>query len=453
MSSERIVTNLIDSRQVTSMMSSMSKPGGRLVRGIPSFMPDETFTQLEFDRDRADASQEWMGSFFGEYGDRYLMVAPGSENLKAEDVTAIGGVCAIRSSDMALLQNGAIADPESGEVTAYSSAEQVAEWIERSVSIDQAIESIGLFKGQNYAVISEEKLWMKRIVSAVGANINLSQIDVDRLAESLQRAETMRLNMIQKYISYAKGQQMDIRFFSDKDLYEDLVRVRDEMLRIAGIKSIDELVNASRFVNEKASIPGYSIVWGMYTGPYMDVLKSRGVIQTSKGMILEPWIHATSETPSKAHVTDKYFRRGGGYLEDGPNQDLGFSAFYDVMHPNGKRMRTTQNVGFMPNISNYRNFIQMLSQSPSGMNLTLSENDIFMWGANLFPYGNTRLALIDMIAIKDEYKRKRVEMQSASGDRKLLAAELKREYQMRMFTSAQVIIIELDQMLTKVCSG
>jgi UTP--glucose-1-phosphate uridylyltransferase len=246
MSSERIVTNLIDSRQVTSMMSSMSKPGGRLVRGIPSFMPDETFTQLEFDRDRADASQEWMGSFFGEYGDRYLMVAPGSENLKAEDVTAIGGVCAIRSSDMALLQNGAIADPESGEVTAYSSAEQVAEWIERSVSIDQAIESIGLFKGQNYAVISEEKLWMKRIVSAVGANINLSQIDVDRLAESLQRAETMRLNMIQKYISYAKGQQMDIRFFSDKDLIENL-RMGGEKKRPL-LEEIEKISSMANFI-------------------------------------------------------------------------------------------------------------------------------------------------------------------------------------------------------------
>ncbi len=325
---------------------------------------------------------------FDQFGERIIGTSKGIDKLEINNITAIGGWCAIRTADYERLKQGVVPNPLTGEVLKYNSPRDVAEWIEQAISIDQIIEAIGIYSGQNYAAISEEKLWGDRVKQTVANKLrrsltNKEKVEIDI---ALDTAETRRYEFTQRYIDYITQRKNNLIRFVDGDIWQDLVRVRNEMLKIAKI-DLNKLLKM--FPEEIASIPGYSIVWGMYTGPYLALLKSKGYVSTSKGVIIEPYTHALSETRSKAYINDQIFGyQTNNYLvPKGVNKDLGFAAFIDAVSPKGERLGRIITLDGLPNFQNYQDFLKRLSEDPRCGALTLSDNPSFIWGVNLFPYG------------------------------------------------------------------
>ena len=84
------------------------------------------------------------------------------------------------------------------------------------------------------------------------------------MTAALNDAQKIRFAATKRYISFVSGKKdVNLIQVSYWDIYGDLIEVRKIMLDAAGI-TLDRLIG--KFPEEKQSIPGYSLVWGMYTG-------------------------------------------------------------------------------------------------------------------------------------------------------------------------------------------
>lgn len=434
MERQRLYINLVGKSKVFSILSKISSPGGRVVDGLKG----------------EELNSPQITKLFGQFGQRLVSVSKGAERLLPQDVTAIGGWCAVRTIDMQLLQKGLITDPNTGEITNYQSPEQICEWLERSPSIDQVIEAIGLYSGDKYIAISEEQMWGNRIKAAVSTQQRrpLLQEEVNSIEASIQKAELFRFELTKRYIEYVTGKKPDFLRFTDRDIYSDLVKVRNEMFKAAGI-SLERLI---KMFPEDNGIEGYSLIWGMYTGPYFALLKQKGIANTSKGVILEPWWHAIGETNSKHYMNvltytpfwKNYFQKTG------INGDLGFAAYANLMTQNGDLMWVSTPLNQMPNASNYNDFLERNFRQESCQNIDLSQNPAFIWGVNLLPYGRCQQALYEMVRIKDEYKLSKKQITASSTDKDQTiqsVSQLKNESSQEILIQAEIVIEELKKML------
>ena len=433
MEREILLDNLIGRSKIESIKAGIQPSEGGVIKSAPS-------SQME----------TWLDQRFGRFGVKVLGVSDGAEKLRFQDVTVMGGWCAIRTADLMQLQQGIVVNPKSGVYEGYKDVGKVADWIQRAVSIDQIVEAIGLYNGSDFVAISEEKLWGERVKAAVEGSLHrlLTTQEEVQIAEAMQRAEERRYQTTKRYLSYTTERDIDLRRVVDTDIYGDLVQVRDNMLDTAGI-SLDELI--SQYSEEKTT-KGYSIVWGMYTGPYLALLKSKGYVQTPKGLIVEPWMHAVSETRAKKLVNQRIFgtSRNSYLTEGGVNQDLGFVAYADVMLPNGQRLRKSAPINAVPNQENYQEFIDQLRDDPTCSSLTLSDNPAFVWGTNLLPFGRTKDILRQMVSIKEIYKqekRARSKIAQTREEASRQALMVKEEYGSIMQQLAQQVITDLEGML------
>jgi hypothetical protein len=431
-----LLTNLVGESKVNSMIAKMRKPGGRLVGGI-----------------EADVVSPTIDRQFGQFGERVLFVSRGTEKLDTEQTTALGGWCALRTEDVSRMQQGRLTDPATGEVRRYTSVPEVADWITRAISIDQCIEAIGIYTGNNYAAISEEQLWGDRVKGIVANQFGraLTAAEAAQVEGAMQAAELRRYEYTKRYITLVSGQEPNLKRVVDGEISGDLQQVRDEMLDTAGI-SMEKL--KGQFPND-LSIDNYSLVWGMYTGPYLTMLRNRGYVQTPKGLLVEPWMHAVSETEAKTEVNDRFFgNRANDYLvAGGINQDLGFAAYSDVMLPNGDRMRSSLPISAVPNQENYSAFVQALAEEPGCGSLDLAANPAYVWGVNLFPYGNTKNALYRMIDIKRDYKEMRSAIKKngqSRQDMQQTMALMKKTFEGDMQDQAIEVILGINSMLQTV---
>lgn len=96
------------------------------------------------------------GRFFeilGNFAPKVLIAsAPNNPStLLPEQIAIAGGWCALRTKDVAALgDKGIIMDPQTATIQQVSSVNQVAEWIQKSVSFDQIMESIGAAQASEY---------------------------------------------------------------------------------------------------------------------------------------------------------------------------------------------------------------------------------------------------------------------------------------------------------------
>lgn len=393
--------------------------------------------------------EAWIDQRFGQFGAKIVGVSDGAETLGPQEITAIGGWCAIRTADLMQLQQGMVVDPKTGLSRPYKEPAMVADWIPRAVSIDQIVETIGIYNGKNYVAISEEKLWGDRVKATVKETMGrrLTAVEKVQLEDATQVAETIRYECTKRYLEYVTGQDVNLMRVVDKDIYGDLVEVRNAMLDVAGISLYDLITQYPK----EQTLKGYSIVWGMYTGPYLAMLKSKGYVQTQKGLIVEPWMHAVSETRAKRRVNQRVFDNNRNpYLKPGANQDLGYVAYADVMMLNGQRVRQTKPINGVPNKENYQAFIEQLRSNPNSTSVTLTENSAFLWGANLLPFGNTKDILYSMIALKEEYKVVKKEATSSTTSREEAtsrAASIKDAFNKQMRMQADLVIADLEKMM------
>lgn len=428
----QILDNLIGQSKIQRIQTQIHPENG----GLINYEPNPT-------------REQWINSQFGKFGVKILAFSNNAEQLNQNDITVIGGWCAIRTADLLLMQQGILSDPLTGRRKQFKTPQEVAEWTTRAVSIDQITEAIGIYKGTQYAAISEEQLWTERVQNTVGRTLDrqLTEHEKTKLDESLHIAEQKRFLFTNRYVTYVRQKDISITRVVDKDIYNGLISVRDEMLDCAGV-TLDQLL--SKFPDEKTT-RGYSIVWGMYTGPYLALLKNRGYVPSQKGLIVEPWWHATSETRTKKFVNQRIFSNPNNqYLSpNGLNSDLGFVAFADTLAQNGgQRIREAISINACPNPENYRHFIDALSKNPEIMSLSLGNNPAFIWGANFLPFGTCAESLRVMIQIKNQWKQEKELLQRNSIEERIGKTEsLKKKYQAFLGIEAIKVIAELDRML------
>lgn len=428
---ERLYENLVGQSKAVRMSDMITLPGGRLADSLSG-------SQLETSQIRR---------LFGPFSARLVSVSRGVEQLSSQDITVIGGWCAIRTADMLLIKSGVIIDPNTGQITRYKSTDEVCNWIETSPTIDQVIEAIGMYTGDAYVAISEEQLWGDRIKSAITNQLGRSLLpaEIISIEDSLTRAELKRYEMTRRYIAFVTGKMPNFTRFTDRDIYLDLLDVQKQMFKAAGI-TLDQLI---QMFPEEKGIDSYSLVWGMYTGPYFALLQQKGIANTPKGLIIEPWWHAIGETRAKNFMNIRTFEEPNNYFrKNGVNENLGFAAYANLMNPDGTQMWVATPLNKIPNLSNYPGFIREIFTQEACCNLDLSQNPAFIWGVNLLPFGVCKKALLEMLQIKDEYKNLKKKLPDTTREtRTQMVNKLKEEFRAQILIQAFIIQRELEKML------
>jgi len=442
-----LFSKLLGEEKISKIQSAIVGPSGKMGQGV---VP----------------SMKWMNERFGEFGERILMVPSKYQRIKERDsFTTIGGICAVRTADVNLLQNEGKIDPvdqywltREGLTVArrkeVTGVDQFADYLRMAIGIDQIIEAIGVSRGNKYVAISEERLWSERMSAILEERLKreLTGPEKTKIRGAVKEAEEKRFRYIRNYINLVRGSSdTDLTPVIDEDVFGDLVEVRRQMMDIAGI-SLEKL--ASTFNEDTKTLDGLSIVWGMYIGPYITMLKKKGYISTQMSLIVEPWMHAAAERQSKDYLDEKLFTGKNEYLQPGGlNENVGLIPYMGISLPNGKRARQAKTISEVPNSTNYRNFLDFLWSDfsmSSGTSLNLSENPVFIWGVNLFPYGSVRSALLKMVDLQIAYKQEKVGVTS-SGDsdiqgKQRKVAELKSNFESLMIPNVEQVVRGLKEM-------
>lgn len=428
----KLLEQLIGSSALESLQSKVTNAGGRIIDGqLPS---------------------RYSQSLLGDFSERALVEPQSIEKLLPPDsTTALGGWCILRKADSLLLREGKLSDPEKGETIPLQSVKQLTNWIERAVSLDQIVGSIGIFSGTNYVAISEDYLWSTRIKAMAERIISIEPNDIITIRQAITKSQLIRFEMTLRYMQYLKGEQVRLVSVVDEDILSDLEEAKKQMLATAGT-SVEEL--EQRYPNE-SGIDNYSLVWAQYTGPYVDALRKRAFVKTPNALLLEPADHAYSETQAKAELTRRYFSKPSNrYLaEGGPNSNLGFIPYVESMEPNGKATKTVLPIGSVLNIQNYKTFLAEIRSSDSIKKTTLSDNMAFILGVNLLPFGKTKELLLQMIQLKNAMKSEKEQL-SQIGDkvtRQQRANSIKIFYENQIQALGIQVLESVETMVRNIC--
>lgn len=368
--------------------------------------------------------------FLGEGYQKTISLSKGFEDagLSADETTVLGGWCAARTKCLLEIEKGNLFNPIKGSVIPLT-FKNLIDWIQTAISGDQIIDSVGIYNGDKYALISEQLLWSRKIARAfeTGSNTILNNTEKNLILDAIKISENRRFLITKKYIEFVKGKRIDLVKFTDSEIWDDLVKARNVLLDQIGI-SLKDLVAPfieNRFNHDlkqdinaqndlKNYIDEYSLVWTMYTGPYLQLLKKLGIISTQNAVIIEPWSHARSnEGQIKLNDTIIQTSSRNHYLGNkGINKNLGFIAISESSEYNFKSTRTSLTISKVPNIQNYKLYFDRLNADSSISNLDLSRNKSFVLASNYLPYGKAKDLLVQMIVISNEYKNRKLKIKN-----------------------------------------
>lgn len=411
--------------------------------------------------------QEFL-ELMGDFAPRVLMVSnpENSFSLVPEQIAIAGGWCALRTKDVVSLdKEGVLMDPQTGNIEKVRSVDQVADWIRKATTFDQIIESIGAMPAFESVVISERKLWTQRLVAKLSQIIDrpLSAQEQEGIESSVEQAEATRAEMTRRYLALATGRDVGFQRVVDEDIWEDLKRAQREMFERTGI-SIESL---QKLFPDEAKIPSAAMVWAMYSEPYFDVLRQRGFIKRPIVFIVEPTLHTYADTPAGNFVVQRIYQERSPYLApNSMNKNTGFVAFIECVTPRGLNVRKTLGAGEVPNVSNWQRLFEDGVLVPE-RNRTLSpqENQLFVWGVNLLPFGRTRATLLRLVELQSKFKEERVRVTSQfPGDAlkkdpslRVVAqqkvADLRNEFLNLVEAENEKIALELKSLLTALTDG
>lgn len=360
--------------------------------------------------EEASANLDRFSQVLGEFAPRVLIFAnpTNPSTLIPEQLAVAGGWCALRTKDVTTLnENGAIMNPQSGQIEPVRSVDQVVHWIQEAVAFDQVIESIGTVKASEYAVISEKKLWSMRVIEKLRIILNkkLSEEEKNAIENAVENAEITRAQITKRYLVYiTDNENIVFQRVVDEDVWAGLERARNEMLRRAGLP-LDLL--QTWYPNERLTLPYSSLVWAMYSEPYFDMLRREGYMKAKRAYIVEPSLHAAAETQSEVEMAISVYGTKGVYQDPkGFNANTGFIAYLECVNGEGKNVRKELPIGDVPNIVNWQNLFRAggLLDPEKNATLTPSENQLFLWGANLLPFRQVRQALLALSQLQDTFK-------------------------------------------------
>jgi hypothetical protein len=284
--------------------------------------------------------------------------------------------------------------------------------------------------------------------------------------DSLRSNENKKFIATKKYLEAISGSELEVVKFTDSEIWDDLISARDKLF-LSSNTTLEDLAQFmvqnrsshnqsldSKIINDiSVYIRDYSLVWTMYSGFYLEILKKKKIVNTKFGLIIEPWVHSRSneaqillnENLIESSVNNHYLNPAG------INKNLGFIAISEYSSYNFKSTRVNNSINEIPNLLNYRGFIEKLGNSASIDNLDLTKNETFMLACNLFPYGMVKTYLNEMVEIANDYKSQKLKIKSnadnANGGcdfkRRIEITELKNQKSIQM----KSISIKINEML------
>jgi len=396
------------------------------------------FQKLQFLRNRLKKSSiffnggipkyEWSKKHLGDTYDKVIIASQGIEKLgetKNTSYTVIGGWCVMRTFCIQKISNGQLIDPISGKPQKIISIQQVSDWIKKAISMDGIVQAIGIYNGKEYVAISEVQLWFMKICNTLEMCLerNLNEKEKETVYKSIEFAEKKRYKITKKYIEYVSGKNINLVRIVDKDIFKELVIARDALFNKVGItindlakplltrllKTSDDELSIN--IKTKKALIQYidtsSIVWLMYTGYYVKLLQKHNYIKTPYVIIIEPFspIHNNESRVLFNHLV---YSGENAYLnKKGINNNLAYIAISESSSYNFNKSTSYLNISQVPNINNYKMFINLLKKDKSINELDLSINEAFQLGFNYLPYGKCKQLLLEMIRIIKEYKKEK----------------------------------------------
>lgn len=360
----------------------------------------------------ANGLMENFGDMLGEFAPRVMVLPQTKEQLSAENVTVAGGWCALRSRDLDLMRDSSsIRDPLSSAEKVISSVEQYADWLRQSVAFDQIVESVGAVAAKEFVVISERRLWSSRIREKVALALRrkLNSAEEQKLCQALEDAELARSKLTEGYLREVVGGEFRFRRVVDEDIWGDLRAARDDTLYPIGW----DVGRLSREFGISPKVINLSaMVWAMYSQPYFDVLRSNGYATGEFGLVVEPSEHACAETRPESVLAKELYAKKGVYLSPGLNNRTGFIPYFECLTGNGDNTRKALTIDEIPNVANWQTWMQSGGRLDPEKNATTNpaENQVFLWGMNLLPYGETLTALLSIGALADAFKAQKAEI-------------------------------------------
>ncbi len=431
----------------------LAKPNGGIFNGV---IPDE----------------KWALSKLGDTFNKTILASKGVE--KIESFTALGGWCALRTKCMKQISSGHFCDLESESMKSIHDKNHFYSWLKNAVSLDQIVESIGIHSGSEYTAISEQKLWAEKLYNNLirYQNITTKQTELyQRIFDSIAIAEEKRFKITKRYVEYIGQKEVNFTQVRDYDIFEELIEARDQLLTLSNtsITELSKKILLNRTKNPTPKIykdvseyvSNYSIVWFMYTGLYLDILKRNKYVNTDYALILEPWSHAKSNE-AEAEFNFRVFGADNGknnYLvEGGSNEKIGFVALDEVSRFNWKKIKVEDNINTVPNYLNYKEFFDkfLASNNDKLSNITLADNPAFIMGYNFLPYGKTKALLNGMIKIYENFKHERSIYKMIEDDdldlKRLKIDRLKESTSHEMEKLSKLVIEELSKMCNYIFS-
>lgn len=417
---------------------------------------------------------KWAQENIGQTYSKTILASKGIESMKFGTYTALGGWCSLRTKCVNDLSKGILTDPKTGLIQKYKNVDEVVQWLSNAISADQIVESIGLYNGTSYAAISEERLWSEKVIRIMQKYFSrkLLSFEKDKIRLSIRISDDKRYQITKKYIEIVQNKKINLTKIIDNDIFSDLVKSRDKILRDFNISLMDLgkrlITNRGLLKNknddEKKAIQedlhfyinNYSIVMLMYTGYYLEILKENNYIKTPKAIVIEPYPHIQSnefEGEFKGMVFSSNQGKNNYHVEGGINENIGFIAIDDVSTYACKRIKLIKSISEVPNIKNYNKFIDSLSFDKNVSILDLRNNPVFMLGINYLPYGKCRKALLEMIEIRNEYLIRKSKIKYYHENESFYEiTELKKNKSLQIHKQALIVLDELDKLFSRIFS-
>lgn len=354
----------------------------------------------------------------GDFKSKTILVTDPQEinSLIPEQLAIAGGWCALRTADINQLNQGLIINPITNQPEKIDSVNQVTDWLAKSTTFDQVTEAIGANIANEAVAISETRLWSTRVCDKLSQIFRkpLEPQEKEQIEQAVEDAELTRFKLTQRYLQLVTNNQSpSLTRVTDRSIWQELAEARDELLSAANI-SIEDL--SRKFAQSTDYIKNRGRIWAMYSQPYFSKLRNLSFINSPQVLISEPSLHTFATSESGRFIVDNIYHRQGIYFDpQGINPDTGFIVFIEALTSRGKSVRRELPVGACPNISNWEQLFdrRSFSQSDSPLrgilaaenNLSLNPatNNLFIWGLNFLPFGETLETLEKLILLKKTF--------------------------------------------------
>jgi len=356
--------------------------------------------------------------------------------LDLNDITAIGGWCAIRTKDLNNIKNNLLENPLTGEHYRFSTVKEVCEWVKITQTLDQITEAVGVYQGNNYTIISERKLWATKLEKTLEKCFgrSLSQKELQSVYDAIVISEERKYIITQRYLDLSTGRKNSIRRIIDEDHLEEMEKNKNILLETHKVY-VEDLMkplmerkkpSSENRQREEAElinyITEYTKVWYFFTGDYLEnILKKYGYVDTTRAVLINPWQYAANYEILFEQTLNKIILNGDTrYLKPNTvNENIAFIACISAEDRSFKSYKSHRKASSIPNTLNFKGYQSALREDMIKLNTTfLSDNQFFGDIFNFSQDSNSIRLLNEVVMENLEFSQVKKEIQEKDSQKK-----------------------------------